>query len=452
MEADLIKGARRSLEKSRHERCFDKLDEFFEELNADKQSLLHDLRNHFRTVKTRYYHLKQEKEKGTISNQDYDMVFNKISNALYSFFDSVLEECHIDEKSKGKQLSSEFKTLNVVLVIDEEFSNFSEEKARILINSIRDILQLPEKDFRYLNLKEGSVIIELKVKRSYNLITKLKSLGQIIADPKFLLVQVSDKLFDEFCSAFVQIQLNFENVSLIRRTLTKAEIILKKIRTRLKKKGLIEKGLIEKGSVEKRVKIYWSILRELNLRGLYLSGLNLSNEDLSNKDLSRLNLSRLNFKGTDLNGATLIKTDLTSANLSKADLTEAILSDANLTNSIFIKAKLISADLRDAKLIRTNMQEAELSGANLRETKLIGVNLSYASFNNAVLNHAKFENVNLQYANFVYASLYKVQLIDCEFLDTIFHIDQRSQVIQMGIDLNLCIFIEDDGNNVHKTI
>jgi len=215
---ELIEQARNYLEESQHEACFGALDTFFKKIQVPLKSPIHQLHNQLRVVKTRYKNLIQQNTQGTISNEDYNVNFNNISLALYAFFDSIIDEPeHLTTPKTVKEGTLQNNIVNIILVLNGNFDDFSDENAIEITNKIRSILGIKEEEFRYINIGQGSILIHIKAKRNYELLIKLKSLVEVNVIDNLIVVKCDDILMDRFCTAMKNLKLNLSGADLSKK-------------------------------------------------------------------------------------------------------------------------------------------------------------------------------------------------------------------------------------------
>jgi len=191
---ELIEQARKHLELSQHEACFGKLDTFFKRIKVLHESPIHELYNHLSLLKTKYHRLMKEQREGIISYEQYDLYLTRISAALYAFFDSIIDENkqHVSNKNILKRLLHS-DSIKIILSLNGNFNDFSKEEAIKVTVEIRDILGLAdEKQFIYLNIESGSILINIKTVRNYELMIKLKSLAKLNIIDNLISIRCSD--------------------------------------------------------------------------------------------------------------------------------------------------------------------------------------------------------------------------------------------------------------------
>ena len=193
----------------------------------------------------------------------------------YAFFDSVMDETERLVSTKTTQEEAlQNNTVNIILVLNGNFDDFSEDNAIKITNEIQRILGLKREEFKYLKIEQGSILIYIEAERNYELLIKLKSLVELNIIDNSVSIQSDDIVMDRLCAAIKNL--------------------------------------------------------ELNLSWADLSGMDLSGVDLSESNLSGTNLS----KAKSLRGTNLSKTDLSGMDLSGIDLSRANLFQANLRNSL----------------------------------------------------------------------------------------------------------------------
>lgn len=408
MNIDLILEARNKLENTGSlKHCFALIDKFYEHSTISKTSLVYQLRDHLRILKSRYNKVESDKKLGIIKYEEYDITHNRILEGIYAFFDVLLEELEIDTTFTASQ-----NTCKGILVLDKDFQHFTEEQAQKILEKIRIALKLEAQSFKYLYLKEGSVIIGFELIKDYSTIIKLKSLIKIGFIKDAVLLQMDNILLDRFFEIIVGFEMNFSNVYLAGANLSQAKLFGANLRLANLSKAILLGADLKKANLSKA-----------NLAHANLSHANLSKANLSNTDLSITKLFGAVFWLADLSGAKLFRAKLCYANLSGAKLLHTNFSKADLFG-----AKLSYADLSGAKLFGANLSKAKLSETDLSNADLSNANLSEADLSNAILQNSNFSN--------------------CLFFKTVFHIKTINLLQDKGVDISMCIFIGEEGQTV----
>lgn len=430
MSKYLILKARNLLEQNRHKKSFEKIDDFFELPFIRNNTLMNDLHNHLRVLKTNYYNIEEKRRKGVISFNEYEVSFNRISDALFSFFDSILEENEEINNSKTSRKAPDQKSIRIILVLDKEFEDFNEQKAMVVINKIREILNLEGVNFQFDFLREGSVNIGIKIRKSYKLLVYLKSIVLLNIIEDLLLIKASNKLMDRFCSNYLSIQSHMGQINLTNFNFANQN---------LSNSNFSNKNL-------SHVNFSGSDLSFSNFNNSYLHSTNFTNANLIGAKIIGANLTdsilrKANLKNVDLRNSNLYSSDLTEANFTNADLSNSNLESSNFRESILFKSNLHSSDLHNACLIHSNLQRTNFSYSDLS-----GANLDYAD-----IKETNFTRADLTNTRMVKTFPLHKNLLESKIHNTIFHIDDSFKLRTLGINLNSCVFI-DNFNNQHEVL
>ncbi len=381
MKEDILE-ARKLLEKSKHKDCFELIDSFFLDNNReDIETSFNELNNHYRIIKTRYFRLIKEKSEGIISFENYDLVFNQISSALYSFFDSIIKEL------ENHNLQNISQKVNCIFNLSLEFDKFSEKEAIELSEKIRKILNLSTEEFKYSHIERGSVKLFVQIKRSYELLLKIKSLYPLKLINNLDSIIVDDVILNRMSRDLVQIHCDLSNT---------------------------------------------------NLSFQNLSGLNISNIDFSNSKMTKTKFVGTSIKGVNFSDADLSMTDFFG---SKIEYSKFIKTNLN-------KSQLVAADIIGCDLIETRIKDSNFIGSNIHQTNFLNSNLDKSDFTRTNLIKVNFDFSTLEYSSFVKAKMEEVQLTKSKMHKTKFHSNQTIEVFKMGIDVNKCVF---EGDNMGRT-
>lgn len=358
-DIDFIEMARVDLGKARIEECIDKINEGLKGVNNPK--LIRNWRNQTISISARYYDLKEQKDQDVIIKTDYNKQFNKIIHALLTLIDFIEEELIQSNayKSETPQNIGSFKTAtglkSIILKVDRDFFNTSNEEKETLITNILLLLNLGPDELIIKQQKPGSIIYKLEMKTQT--IHKIKSLIELDLLPKeYNSCIAANEKIEAYYNALVELgiydlsEINLNKANFWFTNLTGANLT---------------------GTNLTKTKLFRVNLRYANLIGANLCKAKLFIPDLTGADLTGANLTRMSLFRADLTGADLTGADLTGANLFRVNLTGVDLAGANLTRMSLFRADLTGADLTEADLRYVDLGGADLTGADFTNAKFL---------------------------------------------------------------------------------